>query len=63
MDLIGEAMGKSPATAAELSEPTGEPIDKDDETNDDIEIFEAAAVIARNEKALSVRPTKTLTNA
>jgi len=56
-------MGKSPATAAELSEPTGEPIDKDDETNDDIEIFEAAAVIARNEKALSVRPTKTLTNA
>jgi hypothetical protein len=42
MDLISEAMGKTPATAAELSEPMGEPVDDEDDTNDDLDIVEAA---------------------
>jgi hypothetical protein len=42
MDLICGAMGKAPAAAAEVSEPTGEPVDDEDDTNDDIDIVEAA---------------------
>jgi hypothetical protein len=42
MNLIGEAMGKAPAAAVELSEPAGEPVDDEDDTNDDIDIVEAA---------------------
>ena len=42
MDLIGVTMGKAPAAAAELSEPTGEALDDEDDTNDDIDIVEAA---------------------
>lgn len=42
LDLISEAMGKVPASAAELSEPTGEPVDDEDDTNDDVEASEAA---------------------
>jgi hypothetical protein len=42
MDLICEAMGKVPAAAADLSEPTGEAVDDEDDTNDDIDIVEAA---------------------
>jgi hypothetical protein len=42
MDLICEAMGKAPAAAADLSEPTGEPVDDEDDTNDDIDAVEAA---------------------
>jgi hypothetical protein len=41
MDLISGAMGKAPTAAAELSEPMGEPVDEDD-TNDEIDIVEAA---------------------
>jgi hypothetical protein len=42
MDLISGAMGKTQAAAAELSEPMGEPVDDEDDTNDDIDIVEAA---------------------
>jgi len=42
LDLISEAMGKVPASATELSEPTGEPVDDGDDTNDDVEASEAA---------------------
>jgi hypothetical protein len=42
MDLISAAMGKSPTAAAELSEPMGEPVDEEDDTNDEIDIVEAA---------------------
>jgi hypothetical protein len=42
MDLISGAMGKAPAAAAELSEPTGDPVDDEDDTNDEIDIMEAA---------------------
>jgi hypothetical protein len=42
IDLISGAMGKAPAVAAELSEPTGEPVDDEDDTNDDIDVVEAA---------------------
>jgi hypothetical protein len=42
MDLICGAMGKVPAAAADLSEPMGEPVDEEDDTNDDIDIVEAA---------------------
>jgi len=41
LDLIGKAMGKSPVVAAELTEPTGEPVDDEDDTGDDLEIAEA----------------------
>jgi hypothetical protein len=40
LDLIGKAMGKSPVAAAELSEPTGEPVDDEDDTDDDTEAIE-----------------------
>jgi hypothetical protein len=40
LDLISAAMGKAPAVSAELSEPTGEPVD--DEGYDDMEVREAA---------------------
>jgi hypothetical protein len=40
LDLIGEAMGKSPVAAADPSEPTGEPIDDEDDTDDDAETIE-----------------------
>jgi hypothetical protein len=40
LDLISTAMGKAPAVSAELSEPTGEPVD--DEGYDDMEVREAA---------------------
>jgi hypothetical protein len=42
LDLINDAMGKVPANATELSQPTGEPVDDDDDTNDDVEAGEAA---------------------
>jgi hypothetical protein len=42
MDLISGAMGKAPAAAAELSEATGEPVDDEDDTNDDLDVMEAA---------------------
>jgi hypothetical protein len=42
MNLIGEAMGKAPAAAADLSEPTGEPVEDEDDTNDDIDVPDAA---------------------
>jgi hypothetical protein len=42
LDLISEAMGKIPANATELSEPTGEPVDDQDDTNDEVEASEAA---------------------
>jgi hypothetical protein len=42
MDLICGAMGKAPAAAADVSEPTGEPVDDEDDTGDDIDIVEAA---------------------
>ncbi|MGO9233030.1 MAG: DUF262 domain-containing protein [Methylocella sp.] len=41
LDLIGKAMGKTPVAAAELSEPTGEPVDDEDDTDDNMEIVEA----------------------
>jgi len=33
-------MGKSPVAAEDLSDPTGEPIDDEDDTDDDTEAFE-----------------------
>jgi hypothetical protein len=42
MDLISGAMGKAPAAAAELSEPMGEPVDDEDDTNDNLDVVEAA---------------------
>jgi hypothetical protein len=42
-------MGKSPVAAAELSEPTGEPVDDDDDTDDDTETIE----FTENAKAMS----------
>jgi hypothetical protein len=42
LDLISTAMGKAPAVSAELSEPTGEPVDDEGDTNDDMEVREAA---------------------
>jgi hypothetical protein len=42
LTLIGEAMGKAPAISAEPSEPTGEPVGDEDDTNDDLEASEAA---------------------
>ena len=36
------AMGKAPTVSAEPSEPTGEPVDDEDDTDDDMEISEAA---------------------
>ena len=41
LDLIGKAMGKTPVAAADLSEPTGEPVDDEDDTDDNMEIVEA----------------------
>jgi len=35
-------MGKALAVSAEPSEPTGEPVDDEDDTTDDIEVSEAA---------------------
>jgi hypothetical protein len=34
-------MGKNPAVAAALTEPTGEPVDDEDDTGDDLELAEA----------------------
>jgi len=42
LDLISTVMGKAPAVSAEPSEPTGEPVDDEDDTNDDVEVDEAA---------------------
>jgi hypothetical protein len=42
LDLICTAMGKAPAMSAEPSEPTGEPVDDEDDTDDEIEVGEAA---------------------
>jgi hypothetical protein len=42
LDLISAAMGKAPSVDAELSEPTGEPVGDEDDTNDEIEVAEAA---------------------
>jgi hypothetical protein len=42
VELISAAMGKAPTVSAEPSEPTGEPIDDEDDTDDDAEISEAA---------------------
>jgi hypothetical protein len=42
LDLISTAMGKAPAVSAEPTEPTGEPVDDEDDTNDDMEVNEAA---------------------
>ena len=46
LDLIGKAMGKSPVAAAELSEPTGEPVEDEDDTGDDTETIEGNLVAA-----------------
>jgi hypothetical protein len=35
-------MGKAPAVSMELSEPVGEPVDDEDDTNDELEVIEAA---------------------
>jgi hypothetical protein len=48
LDLIGKAMGKSPVAGADLSDPTGEPIDDEDDTDDDTEAVE----FAENAKAM-----------
>ena len=48
LDLIGKAMGKSPVAAADISDPTGEPIDDEDDTDDDTEAFE----FSENAKAM-----------
>jgi hypothetical protein len=42
MELIVTAMGKTPATSTELSDPVGEPADDEDDTNDELEVIEAA---------------------
>ena len=42
LELISMAMGKAPAVSAELSEPTGEPVDDEDDANDNVETGEAA---------------------
>jgi hypothetical protein len=42
VELISTAMGKAPAVSVEPSEPTGEPIDDEDDTDDEAEISEAA---------------------
>jgi hypothetical protein len=42
LDLISTAMGKAPAVSAEPTEPTGDPIDDEDDTNDEIDVDEAA---------------------
>jgi hypothetical protein len=46
LDLIGKAMGKSPAVAAELSEPIGEAVDDEDDTGDDSEAIDVKYAIA-----------------
>jgi hypothetical protein len=42
LDLISAAMGKAPTSAGDLSEPTGEPVGDEDNTNEDIEVSAAA---------------------
>ena len=42
LDLINTAMGKAPAASNEPTEPAGEPIDDEDDTNDDVDVEEAA---------------------
>jgi hypothetical protein len=42
LELISTAMGKTPTVSAEPSEPTGEPVDDEDDTDDEVEISEAA---------------------
>jgi hypothetical protein len=42
LELIVKAMGKAPAVSMELSEPVGEPVDDEDDTNDELEVIEAA---------------------
>jgi hypothetical protein len=42
LDLVSTVMGKAPAASAELTEPTEEPVDDEDEPNDNMEVSEAA---------------------
>jgi hypothetical protein len=42
LELISAAMGKAPTVSAEPSDPTGEPIDDEDYTDDEMKMSEAA---------------------
>jgi len=42
LGLIAAAMGKTPTSAVDLSEPTGEPLEDEEEANDEAEVVEGA---------------------
>ena len=46
LNLIGGAMDKSPVASAEVSEPTGEPIEDEDDTGDDADSIEGKSIAA-----------------